>query len=522
MCHDHRPKDWLALMLVLAAAAWARLSHLERIGVRTVDEGSYCFFAISLMNGDPQCIQDKPGQALILAGSFSTFGISQYAAVVASALIGLATVPALYLLGWFVEGKGAALLLAAAAAFQPYLLLYNRSAASDSNSFFFCVTALVCFMAGVGGPRGASSLLPRRRWLLLSGLSFGLASTVNLASVPPAALTGLFLIIVCRWKSIAVRRAVEAMGVYLGGAALGVGMVELPLAPYIDFPKVWSQLTGHAGHILATRIRWEWAQHLWMYLGPVELGLAGLGIAVARSWWKTPRALFPLLGIALIVFYARAALSLPRLHLPLLLPLLPLAASGAAWLVQRAHQRFPSVSEFTLHAALAACLVGLHVRDARHSVSLRSGYPEACHWLSEHMAEQDKGIGTHTWWTFMAFTGRTFSFGSELLGGALNGDNWRKDVGLKLLEFQKIGYRFWVIDYLILNRLNSAGFAHLSDLLHFITPEETKGVTIPNPVAVDYGTWAEDGLVPPLGDRPDALKIHIYRLDELCEELKNL
>lgn len=513
--------DWMLLLALLVGGMWPRLSHLERVGVRTVDEGSYCFFAISLLNGDKHCIQDKPGQALILASSFALLGISQYSAVAASALLGIVSIQAFYWLGLLMKGKRAAVALAASAAFQPYLLYYNRSAASDSNFLCLCVLGLCFFFLAVG-QENLEKNRPRLRWLGVSGILFGFAAAVNLASIPPYTVTAAFLGLLCWQRKLALSIVGKAIGVFVGGGIAGLGLIEIPLSPFIDFPKVWAQFTGHAAHILVSQLRWEWAKHLWMYVGPLELFLAAIGLFCAKGWWRTPKALFPLLAFALILFYARAKLSLPRLHLPLLMAILPLMALGADRVLDWTEKRFARTPRQIGHLILALVILSVHYPQARRITSLRSGYPEACHWLSERMAATDKGVATHTWWTFMAFTGRTFSFGSDRLAKALviqSDKKWEDALYTQLSEFQQQGYRFLVLDYLLFNRLDTSGVNHWRQLTQEYPPEEGGGITIANPIAGDYETWAEDGLLPPLGDEPLGQFIYIYSIETLMNAL---
>ena len=503
----------LLLIFLLACGTWARLSHLERVGVRTVDEGSYCFFAISMLNGDPKCIQDKPGQVLIVAAGFGTFGISQYAAVFTSALIGLATLPALFWLGLLISGKAAAFALTASGVFLPYFLHYNRSAASDSNYVLFCVLALCFFFKGIS--KGEEERKAHLKWMAASGLSFGIAATINLASVPPYALTWAFFGVLAWWDRQSLKTTAQSLLAFAGGGLAGGGVVALPLAGFIDFEKVFTQVSGHAGHILATTLKWEWAYNLWKLCGPVEIFLAIAALASFNLWWRKPPALFPLLTLVLIVFYARAKLSLPRLHVPILLGLLPLMALGADQLVKLIRERLPKTPEIVVYAGLSVFLLGVHVPAAARIVSLRSGYTETCRWLSDHMEDKDKGIATHTWWTLMSFTGRTFSFGSDRLADALNQKEWRAPFVETLQEFEDLGYSWLVLDYLLFTRVDAAGIENWKSLVKEFDCQANGGVRIENPIAGDFETWAEDAHIPPLEEEPLGHYIYVYRLADL-------
>jgi len=548
---NHTRRDWMLLFAILAAGAWARMSHLERVGVRTVDEGSYCFFGLAMLSGDKGCIQDKPGQALILATGFTVLGRTQFAAVATTAALGLLTIPVLYCLGLLMRGKAAAVALAAGSAFLPYFLHYNRSAASDTNYILFCAVALCLFLLAVGGdgredqegdpdPGPAEPERPAKlKPLAASGVFWGIAATVNLAALPPFAVTWAFFALLCRWRRASPAEAARGLAVLAVGAAAGVALIELPLAWFIDFGKVWGQFSGHAGHISASQLRWEWAWHLWRFVGPLALLLALVGLASAKLWWRTPNALFPLLTFVLAAFYARAALSLPRLHIPILLGLMPLMGLGAAVVLTEVRRRLPRLPELGAGVALALVLLSVHAREARRIISLSSGYPDACFWLAERMGDDDKGLGTYTWWTFLSFTGRPFSFGSYVgddgqnrgIAEALNRDDWRVALAEELGALHEKGYTFLVLDYLLFTRLVKdwsergdervppAGIEHWRSLVTDFRPDRLGGTVIPNPIAADYETRAEDAHLPPLEDEPLGQSIYIYRVPELVRAL---
>ncbi|MBI2191763.1 MAG: hypothetical protein HYU36_07250 [Planctomycetes bacterium] len=516
----HTARDWILFLVLLTVGAWARLANLERTGIRTVDEGSYCFFAIGVLQGAKGCIQDKPGQALLLAAGFTLLGISQYAALQTQAMMGIAALPALYWLGLGLGSKRAAVTLMAAGAFLPYLLLYHRSAASDSNAFFFAVLALGFFLRATETHLKSSSQ-SGRRWLAACGFSFGLAATVNLASIPTFGVTAAFLVLLGRWRGRGLADILQGPAVLAAFWAAGVAAVELPFASFIDFPKVWGQVVGHAGQILETGPQWGWAAHLWRFTGPVELGFALFGLVGLRKWWRTPCALFPLLLVTLTAFYARAELSLPRLHLPLLLAILPLMALGLDGPLDRLqHLLRHRMPAFAGRVMAAALFLVLHTADARHIASFDSGYPEACSWLARSMSPEEQGVSTHSFWTFSAFTGRLFRPGSDRLAEALNAADWERELFPRLQNFQDKGFSYLALDYLLFNRLQAAGIEHLGQWVRRYPPDRHGGVAVPNPVAGEFQTWAEDGLTPPLDREPLSHWIYIYRISDLLSGME--
>ncbi|MDP6507318.1 MAG: hypothetical protein QF886_27060, partial [Planctomycetota bacterium] len=286
-------------------------------------EGSYCFFGMTMLNGEPKCIQDKPGQAIILAAGFALFGPSQYGAVAITAMLGVLTIAALYWLGLEMGNKLYAVALSAVSACMPYLLYYHRGASSDSNFFLICVLGLALFLRAVKQERAEENPDKEKsrtwlKWLAASGLIWGVGITVNLATIPPYGIVWLFLGVLCKWRNLGLKTAAVAMSVLGGAGLVGVAFVELPIIKFIHMDRVWGQVGGHSRHILETTLRFEWAKHLWMFFGPLGILLSIAGMLNYRRWWKTPLAVFPALAVVLIIFYMRGQLQLPRLHLPIL------------------------------------------------------------------------------------------------------------------------------------------------------------------------------------------------------------
>ncbi len=526
-------QDWLLFLVILSAGVWAKMSHLERVGIRTADEGSYCFFGMTMLNGEPKCIQDKPGQAIILAAGFNLFGPSQYGAVAITAMLGVLTIPALYWLGLEMGNKLYAVALSAVSVCMPYLLYYHRGASSDSNFFLFCVLGLALFLRAVKQERAEENPDEEKsrtclKWLAASGLVWGAGITVNLATIPPYGIVWLFLGVLCKWRNLGLKTTAVALSVFGGAGLVGVAFVELPIIKFIHMDRVWGQVGGHSRHILETTLRFEWTKHLWMFFGPPGILLSIAGMLNYRKWWKTPLAVFPALAVVLIIFYMRGQLQLPRLHLPILIPLLPLMAMGVESLVELIQKQWKPIPDLIIQICAAVALIGIHVPEAVRIQKLEYGYPNACNWLLRNMADTDMGVGTHTFWTFAAFTRHPFAPDENRLTSALNGDDWRQATLRQLREYAFTHHRKWlVIDYLILNRLYDPyktkaklpGFERLRHLLEMYPPDKLGGAVIPNPVASDYQTHREDELVPDLQNEPMARNIYIYRIPELVRAM---
>jgi 4-amino-4-deoxy-L-arabinose transferase-like glycosyltransferase len=134
-------------------------------------------YVLPHLNGLPYL--DKPVLFFAaVAAAIEVFGINEFAARLASLLLGLATAA---LTGWFALrfwGRDAAVVAATATATAPLALGLSRTVIMDTMLSFFVVLALVCFFFAVENRTSTPSEAPIRRpwyvWTLIAWAAMGL------------------------------------------------------------------------------------------------------------------------------------------------------------------------------------------------------------------------------------------------------------------------------------------------------------------------------------------------------------
>jgi len=134
-------------------------------------------YVLPHLNGLPYL--DKPVLFFAaVAAAIEVFGVNEFAARLASLLLGLATAA---LTGWFAFrfwGRDAAVVAATATATAPLALGLSRIVIMDTMLSFFVVTALVCFFFAVENRNSTPSEAPIRRpwyvWTLIAWAAMGL------------------------------------------------------------------------------------------------------------------------------------------------------------------------------------------------------------------------------------------------------------------------------------------------------------------------------------------------------------
>ncbi|MBD3857469.1 MAG: phospholipid carrier-dependent glycosyltransferase [Acidobacteria bacterium] len=134
-------------------------------------------YVLPHLNGLPYL--DKPVLFFAaVAASIEVFGVNEFAARLASLLLGLATAA---LTGWFALrfwGRDAAVVAATATATAPLALGLSRIVIMDTMLSFFVVLALVCFFFAVENRTSSPSEAPIRwpwfSWTLIAWLAMGL------------------------------------------------------------------------------------------------------------------------------------------------------------------------------------------------------------------------------------------------------------------------------------------------------------------------------------------------------------
>jgi len=173
---NHRTFQVLFLMY---SALLIFLGRQTDIGLLNFDDSFYAQKAKELFAGGSFWLNtfygqpdfDKPPLPLWLTAlAFKTFGISGYSAVLATGLLGTATVYLTYRLSEkLFEDHWAAFLSAIILIFPGYFLDYSRRGMTDIALTFFVTLALYCFFRGK----------ENSRWYLAFGLSTAGATYIS-------------------------------------------------------------------------------------------------------------------------------------------------------------------------------------------------------------------------------------------------------------------------------------------------------------------------------------------------------
>lgn len=208
------PRTELAVVLWLAAVLF--FSHLAGNGLPNYDDAYYAQKAKEILhsgdwltlthNRQPR-FDNPPFFMWLVAISFAVFGVSDLAARLPSALLGVATVALTWSFGRRLAGDGAGFLSASVLATTLLFARYARRAMTDVTLTFFVCLALYALVRALGN---------ERRWFLVGGVALGVAVlTKSVLGLFPLAITVLYL--------LGTRRAAVLRDAwFLAGAALAV------------------------------------------------------------------------------------------------------------------------------------------------------------------------------------------------------------------------------------------------------------------------------------------------------------
>lgn len=274
----------LAFLVILLLAAILFFANLW-IGDLGLDSAAYATISRAMLRtGDwivphyehsreyADCWLHPPLFYWLTASSFRLFGVTEFAARLPAALLGLGTVLLVYAIGLLAGGSRKTAFFSAFVLLttQPFLEL-GRKCQIDVPLAFFITLSVLFFVLGRG---------ERGRWIFdaLSGAAFGLALLTK--GIPALALVGAFILyafLTRDWTFFLPHR----LGAFLLAAALvlGVWIVPLARAGKLDaflrsyfLGQVWGNLSGAPA---TSAISWSGrlGGFLW-YLG-----------ALARRYW---------------------------------------------------------------------------------------------------------------------------------------------------------------------------------------------------------------------------------------------
>jgi len=505
-------RKWEVALLaaLIVVGAWFRLSGLKEQGIRMVDEGTYCQFGMAMLRGERDVVFYKPGHAALVCLSFKLLGPAPSSPLIVSAWLGILTVPAMFLLARAMFDTVAGLVAAAVVSTMPFLLYYNRSALADGNYVFLDVLGLWLLWLAWSRERLIAALVLG----VTSGAAFGLGFSMKplAALVPAVAALGLGL-----WAPLKRARGARLgllLAVVLVGALIANGLVELWLGKALNREASRAIMTryGERALILSPNVRW--VDFLVQFTGTPVWFLVAAGF----NWARHARSQAHYLAIALLAglaaIFAAVDFALPRMYVSLVVPATLLAGAGGSWMLAWAQGKLPERGRTVWTAASLVCLCALlvawHGWQARDVLSLRSGYEPACRILAADGLT--KGLTTHSWWTFQAFTGRRFTYMSDALAGLLAHPDWQTRLARNFRAMDEQGFSHLVIDYLFWNRADGLVTDRFREVLKLHAP----AFVVPNPVAGHAQTVAEDGGLGHIQNEPLARSIYIFRISELA------
>lgn len=263
-----------------------RIAQLDLEAVEHFDEGIYA----SVLWYDGQFHAPYPARQLFAPPLISTMmeffswipGLAKYAAFLPSMLLGIATIPAMWLLArsWF--GKPAGIFIAAVVAMSDFHILYSRMALTD-------VACLFWIIAAVGlGTRAVSRQCFRTA--AAAGFICGLAWWTKYTGWLPLAIlcsgSGLWWLVQGR-KSMSIMRLTGILATIIVVAVAtfapwwwqlrDVGGYQTVAATHASYVTGWSSWSQNLARQLSDQLLFDG------FTGQLSLGL-GLGVAALLRW----------------------------------------------------------------------------------------------------------------------------------------------------------------------------------------------------------------------------------------------
>lgn len=280
-----------------------------------------------------------------------------------SALLGTATVAAVYVAGRGFFDRRTGVWAAALVGFAYLPVFYSHQAINDVPTLLPLTFALVACLA----------VHERGSWtdVLLAGGLVGVAAATKYLAAPMALLIALALLL----RVLDGRTRPGAATVRLVAAAVACVACLLALNPFIavELDKFWANFTGQSAQAATTKLGQTgsaWLGYpvtlLWGF-GVVPLLLAGLGIVLA---WRRNRARTLLLVAFPVVLYVAMAMQgryFGRWMLPAYPALAVLAGYGASRVVDTLRARFPRLREGAAVALVAVVALAQPVVDVVRS-----------------------------------------------------------------------------------------------------------------------------------------------------------
>ncbi|MEW6742629.1 MAG: glycosyltransferase family 39 protein [Planctomycetota bacterium] len=389
------PRYSLVLLFALVLGAWLRFDGLGSLGLSHWDEGAFTSGALGVKRYGTLSTLFLYGPPLfpgLIRLAFDLLGTRSSVAIGISAFAGALTLPVFFFVArLFVpvrEAITAVLLLAVC----EYHLIYSRMALSDALFLLVFVVALGVILRTL---RARS-----RSGAVLAGVATGVALLIKYHGFLALAVGALVHLLAPAGASSESRpwrsrlRDLSAAGPWVGlgllpflALLLLVILETTELRDFVEHRRRWMaplDLAVMLGNLGAA------ARYLGYWVSPVVLAAAlwGLLLALGRGGAARGAVIWFIGYAALVPFYK----SFPRLLLPLVPPLLLLAASGLAdlglHLSRVVSRRLPQVAGVVFLAAIAAIS---SYELSRQSLAFRNtGYEQAARKLREYCEPQTR------------------------------------------------------------------------------------------------------------------------------------
>ncbi len=272
--------DRLVLPAILVVASAVRLTNINGTGFNS-DEAVYAGQAASLGGNDiytPYFPVFRAHPMLVQSALSVMFGRGEHdvAARVFVAILGVATVALVYLVGWELYGRRVGALAAAFFAVMPYHVIVTRQLLLDGPMVLFTTLGLYCLI------RAAKT--DRLVWFVGSGMSLGLAMLAKESAIVMTASVYAFLAL-----TPAIRRPIS-------GTLIGMGTIVAMFAVH-PYSVSWAGGNTSTKSYLVWQLVRSPNHELWFYftqvppvIGPLVLLACALAVLkVVRQGTKAWR-----------------------------------------------------------------------------------------------------------------------------------------------------------------------------------------------------------------------------------------
>lgn len=315
------------VLLVVVALAWdVNHWYYSAIG----DEYAFLSQANGVLNDGVQRPFAQDGVygahpqlgSIFQAAVMRVFGHHHFGWIMSSILSHALTIPAVYLIGRLLAGRGVGILAAVMFGVCHYLFAFSHIGYNNIMAQAPTAYALAFFLAGLRFPRA---------WLLFaSGVAAGLGFYTFYSARTTLPILGLIVLLVYGWRACLTPRGVRDRFAELWPLGLGFVLAAAPifaasgmsviLRMFNEVPGGYSQqITGPPGQKIAFNFwlnvpAYFQQTHVAHYvsgslLDPVTAALAALGIGLAVRWWSNA-------GMKLVLVWAVVGIAVTALLSP--------------------------------------------------------------------------------------------------------------------------------------------------------------------------------------------------------------